>query len=39
MYVKHSLNYKREFNKRSAYNLFWIDLKNKHKNFIYQIPL
>jgi hypothetical protein len=39
MYVKHSLNYKIEFNKRSTYNLFWIDVKDKHNNFIYQIPL
>jgi hypothetical protein len=39
MYVKHSLNYKIEFKKRLAYNLFWIDVKDKHNNSIYQIPL
>ncbi len=39
MYVKHSLNDKIKFNKRSTYNLFWIDVKDKHNNFIYQTPL
>jgi hypothetical protein len=33
------LNYKIEFNKRLAYTLFWIDVKDKHNNFIYQISL
>jgi hypothetical protein len=39
MYVKHFLNYKIEFNKRSTCKLFWIDVEDKHFNFTYQIPL
>jgi hypothetical protein len=39
MYVKQFFNYKIKFNKRSKCKLFWIDVKDKHFNFIYQIPL